>query len=556
MLYCTRRPLHPAPSPTGRGEPARGAVTSICGVIDPGDFEGGFERLSESDEAHAATSADGATTQMAPTSATGQQTGQPEGQPAPARKMAAIPSLRPAPRPRGQFGRPSSRALAIGFSVIAAVVILIVAAATLFASRGRAPAHTSAAQRASATATAQARLAATTVGPIYAISFDSPTDGWALGDATPQQSGSVQAVAALYHYDGRQWTLKQRVSGYPVGFGSSSSALRMFSPTDGWAFGGANNVLRYDGTMWRQERISLPGGAQIDNVFASDITSPTEGWAVAYISPSSGGDNALGFLRFDGSQWTVEQQGIKLPSDLDPQSLQVTNLAALPGGDVWATGSANVKVTSSVATATANAGNNPDTRGFLIHRAHGVWTVDGAVSLPANAVSSQFNGITMTSPTSGWVVGQVTVSKTSIGGGERGVQQPLLLRFDGERWTAQQTPQDLSASNGLSSVMASGPANVWVLVPTSGGDINANGQHVNALFLRYDGASWTEVQGIFPGVSSSAGNIFISAIALAPDGSLWCMGATVKVQNQQDTFDPLIFSYRDGAWSVADVVTK
>ena len=516
-----------------------GAASPIRSVVDLGAFEGGFDRMSESDEANTANDA---TTPSALAT-----------KPATPRKMAAIPSLRPAPR-----GRPSSRALAIGFSALAAVVILVVVAATLFASQSHAPAKSgpTAAQHASATATAQAKLAANAPGPIAAISMLSPTDGWAIGDATPQQqSGIVQAQAALYHYDGRQWTLKQRVDGYAAGLGSTTS-LRMFSPTDGWAFGDGNSVLRYDGTTWRMESISLAGGAQINNLFASDIVSPTEGWAVAYFSPSSGGV-AIGFLRFDGSQWTVEQTGIKLPSDFDPQSLNITHLAALPGGDVWAIGNANVNVTASAATATANVGNNPKSRGFLIHRAHGVWTVDEAVSLPANAVSSQLNDIAMTSATSGWVVGQVTVNMQSIAGGPQlAVQQPLLLRYDGARWTPVQTPKDVrDESDSLVSVTASGPENVWVVVGVTGYHINPNGQSVSAILLHFDGANWTEVDGIFPGITYTD-NAQLSSIVLGPDGTLWFMGATLKVKNQQGFSSPLITSYHDGAWSVATIVTK
>ena len=513
--------------------PARGAASPIRSVVDLGDFEGGFERMSETEGANG--EAGGAAA--------------PLRQPAPARKVAAIPSLRPAPR-----GRPSSRALAVGFSATAAAVILVVVAATLFASRGRvpAPAHTTAAHGASATATAQAKLTATALGPIAAISMDSPTDGWAIGDATPQpppsstgqQSGSTTPVAALYHYDGRQWTLKQRVSGYPVNTVIPSS-FKMVSPTEGWAFGISKSMLRYDGTTWRLETISVSGGAQIDTVLASDIVSPTEGWAVTYINPSSGGV-AIGFLRFDGAQWTVEQMGVKLPSDLVPQSLNITHMAALPGGDVWAIGNA---------TAQQNA---PNERGFLIHRAHGVWTLDDIISLPANAVSSQFNDIVMTSPTSGWIVGQVTVNMQSVGGGPMApVQRPLLLRYDGARWISVQTPQDIAASGEtLASVTASGPNNVWVLVQTSGENINANGESVSALFLRYDGAAWTEVQGVFPGITYSS-NVQILAMALGPDGTLWSMGALlVSVQNHQGTFSPLIVSYRAGAWTVANIATK
>jgi hypothetical protein len=301
------------------------------------------------------------------------------------------------------------------------------------------------------------------------------------------------------------------------------------------------------------EPISVAGTTEIFGVYSVDVVSPTEGWAIAS-SGAIGGVSTLAFLHFDGSQWTVEQQGITLPSDLDPQSLQITHVTGLPGGDVWAIGNANIA--ASIATAQAQQ-NAPRERGILIHRAHGVWTVDDVMSLPANAVSSQFNGIAMTSPTSGWTVGQMTVTVQTVGGGPSApVQQPLLLRYDGARWVAVQAPQDIVASGEiLASVTARGPANVWVLVGTSGENINASGQSVTAIFLRYDGATWTEAQGIFPGITFS-NNATVSAMALGPDGTFWSVGSTLKVKNQQGFYTPLITSYHDGVWTVANIATK
>jgi hypothetical protein len=538
------------PTPHITVAPARGAASPIRSVVDLGDFEGGFERMSESEGGNgAANSAADSASNSAASDETSGAAAQ-SAQPAPARKVAAIPSLRPAPR-----GRPSSRAWAMGFSATAAAVILVVVAATLFSSRGRAPTHT-AAHNASATATAQAKLVATALGPIAAISLDSPTDGWAIGDATPRQNlqstGPITSVAALYHYDGTQWTLEQRVVGYQV-FTTQNTSLRMFSATDGWAFGAYPNVLRYDGTSWRMEPISVAGTTEIFGVYSVDVVSPTEGWAIAS-SGAIGGSSTLAFLHFDGSQWTVEQLGITLPSDLDPQSMQTTHISALPGGDVWAIGNANI--TRSDVTPTAQ-NNGPNSRGFVIHRVHGVWKVEDIVSMPSGAIVTQFNDIQMTGSQSGWVVGLMRVNVQTVGGGPSApVQQPLLLRYDGARWVAVRAPQDITASGEmLASVTASGPDHVWVLVGTSGENINANGESVSALFLRYDGAAWTEVQGVIPGVTYSS-NVQISAMALGADGTLWGLGSTVKVKNQQGFYTPLIASYHNGVWSVATIATK
>ena len=136
------------------------------------------------------------------------------------------------------------------------------------------------------------------------------------------------------------------------------------------------------------------------------------------------------------------------------------------------------------------------------------------------------------------------------------VQQPLLLRYDGARWSVVQTPQmNGFTSDGLVGVVASGPDNVWALTQTSGYQINANGQSVSAILVHFDGANWTEVDGIFPGITYTD-NAQLSSIVLGPDGTLWFMGATLKVKNQQGFSSPLITSYHDGAWSVATIVTK
>ncbi|HEY8325816.1 MAG TPA: hypothetical protein VIG77_15050, partial [Ktedonobacterales bacterium] len=130
---------------------ASGAASPIRSVVDLGDFEGGFERMSESEGANGAANSAASGGASDETSAAAAQSG---AQPALARKMAAIPSLRPVPR---HLGRSSSRVWAMGFSATAAAVILVVVAVTLFSSRGRAPALAGVTHNASATATAQWR---------------------------------------------------------------------------------------------------------------------------------------------------------------------------------------------------------------------------------------------------------------------------------------------------------------------------------------------------------------------------------------------------------------
>jgi hypothetical protein len=486
-------------------------------VIYFGDFDGGFDRMSEQDERD-------------------------NGAQAPAvRKMAAIPSLRPGPHER----RMSRQRWAVAFGATAAAVALIVVVAALFASHARPPAatHTAHAAATQTTGAPSATTSAADLGAVVAVSMDSPTDGWALGDASGQQAGSVQtAVAALYHFDGSQWTLKQQVEGFAA-FAPQGS-LTMLSASDGWAFAG--NLLHYDGVAWRPATITVAGAEQVAELLAFDMASPAQGWAAAYVNDAMTGAATLTFLSYNGRQWSVDKSSMALPADIDTSSLQITHIAAAPGGDPWAVGSASVKQP----TAPNNDQGNPGAQvGLIFHQVNGVWRLATQVSLPEGAISMLPNDILMTSPTSGWIVGQMGKNATMIGGGKTTITQPLLLRYNGAGWTSVPTPPDVTTNDDmLQQIVASGPDNLWVNVQTTGATIGPNGVSVSAVLLHYDGKSWSEITPTL--AVNSVNTATVSSIGLTSDGQLWAVGETMAVHNQQALVAPLFCLYAKGAWSV------
>jgi hypothetical protein len=518
-IGATREPAAPARAAT---RPRRGAIRS---VIYLGDFDGGFDRMSEHDERGAGRDDTGT-------------------QAAPARKMAAIPSLRPGPRER-VMGR---QRWAAAFGATAAAVALVVVVAALFATHARPPAMRTAAHGA-ATQTAGAKshqAGAATPGQMAAVAMDSPTDGWALGDATGPQPGSVQtSVSALYHFDGAQWTLKQRVKGFSA-FGAPGGTLTMLSANDGWAFTG--NLLHYDGVAWRPATLTVAGDA-VANLMAFEMISPTQGWAVAYLN---NGSSTQVFLRYDGSQWSVDKSSVALPADLDPATLKITHIAAAPGGDSWAIGWAFVRQP----TATNNDQGNPGPQvGLIFHRVNGGWRLATQVSLPSGVTSMLLNDLLMTSPTSGWIVGQISKNATMIGGGKTTITQPLLLRYDGVSWTAVPAPPDVTTNDDtLQQIVASGPDNIWVNAQTNGATIGPNGASVSATFLHYDGKAWSEVTPTF--TVNAATSASVASIGLTSSGQLWAVGSIVAIQNQQASVSPLFCLYANGAWSVVTPVAS
>jgi hypothetical protein len=306
-------------------------------------------------------------------------------------------------------------------------------------------------------------------------------------------------------------------------------------------------VLRYDGTTWKPETITAVGNQQIAQLLALDVVSPTQGWAVARLSSDSP-QGALGFLRYDGQQWTVESASFSLPRGLDLNTLNIARISAASGGDAWAMGWAS-------GFSTPNTQTNPPQVGLIFHRANGVWRLEHQVGLPSGATSMQFNDILMTGPNSGWIVGQTTESKTQIGGGVTTVLQPLLLRYDGSGWASVPAPADVIMNDDtLQQIVETGPDNIWVVVNTNGSTIGSNGVAVSATFLHYNGKIWSEVTPTL--TVSGVTSVSVSSIGLAPDGQLWAVGATETVQNQQGSVGPFFCLYANGAWGVVTPVAS
>lgn len=467
---------------------------------------------------------------------------------APARRLAAIPSLRPGPDERLGWQR-----WTVGFSATAAAVIVAVIAVTLFGSHGR-PSASRTAAAATQTASAQAHAGATASGPLIAVSMASATDGWAIGNASWQQGGDSQtAVAAFYHYDGAQWRLVQHVKGFDAFGGPNQISLRMLSPTDGWAFDGAQ-ALHYDGTTWRAVTITPKGNERVTRLMALDMVSPSEGWAAAYLNGGAAGPGAIGFLRYDGQRWTVEQSDIAVMQGLNMSTLTINGISSGVVGDAWAVGSTFRQVPDGQSTS--------QQVGLIFHRLNGVWRVSEQLNQPDAAVEMIPQDIVMLSPTYGWIVGETIQFGKIMDGSPTEITHALLLAYDfhmyGPRWVTPPSPV-ASPSDGehLQQIIARAPDDIWVNGGSSTAQVNSAGVQISTLLLHYDGKRWTQVTPDAPisGVNMAG----IAAIGLAPDGSLWAVGSAMKIisgpAGKQAIESPLIWLYRNGVWSAATITS-
>lgn len=525
----------PEPSSAAPGWASHAAPATIRSVLYLGDFDDveGLNPMSDDDARDEVRKREAAETTSS----------------APARKLAAIPSLRPGPDERLGWQR-----WTIGFSAMAAVVMLAVIAATLFGGHGRSAASRTAAA-ATQTAAANSQASAAPSGPLAAISMDSATDGWAIGNASWQQGGSSQdAIAAFYHYDGAQWRLVQRVKGFAVQFGNHLS-FKMFSSTDGWAFDGIQQALHFDGTSWRPMSLTLAGSERITRVMALDMVSPSEGWAAAYINGGAAGSGAIGFLRYDGQQWgrqwSVEPSDFAAPG-VAMSTLTVNVISSGAVGDAWAIGSAFRQVSDGQGTS--------QQVGFIFHRVDGVWRIAQRLNQPDAAVDLVPEDIVMLSPTLGWIVGETLQFEKEVDGSFTEISHALMLQYDahtyGPQWRAVPAPiASPSANDQLRQIVARGTDDVWVNGASAAAMVTPSGVQVSTLLLRYDGARWSLVT---PDVPISGVNYAgIAAISIAPDGALWAVGSATKVvsgpSGHQGIESPLAWRYAGGAWSAVTI---
>lgn len=449
--------------------------------------------------------------------------------------------------PRGASLR--RQALTLGFSATAAAVILIVVAVSLFGAHWRPNvahsrlAHTMATQTTSLPATAGAGIAA--------ISMDSPIDGWALGDATLDPTVTPTNVGvAFYHYDGHVWRFAQRIGGLVI-YQNSAARIHMFSPTDGWAYIPSSTApLHYDGNAWKPAPITLTSAEQLSQLVGFDMVSPTEGWAAAYLMGGSAGPGAIEFLHYDGKKWTVEEIPFA-PSDIDLRSTVISGFSSAPGV-VWAVG---------WATRPNQSGDNPPV-GLLFKRYNdsGIWNYYQQGNSGTGIPSTALHDVVMTSPSSGWMVGETVHTAQQSNGMTTDTASPLLLRYDfaatGPRW--QPVPVHVDGPGIFKTLLrieAIGERNIWIAGSSGSTTRYSSTSEISSLLLHYDGATWTSVTPILdtgPNMTAT-----ITTLALAPNGDLWVAGQIVSVTNTytRGPIQPFFWRYHDGVWSAATVET-
>jgi hypothetical protein len=480
--------------------------------------------------------------------------------------LAANDIVRPAfpPLPELKPARPQSpwRRALTGLVAVASVAALVAGVTGALNLTGRLHgAHAtnrtlsaSATQTTLANQTAQAGVSSNY--QIVALSMDSPGDGWAV--AVNEFGGSPSST--ILHID-HGVMVKQVVLPDSV-FGAT--ALRAFSTTNVWLM--LNNLYHYDGQSWTKVSLPLPADAEPGTVLslqAFTMLTPVAGWAIASYILAENSPNPptlFAFYRYDGSTWhrdaadsaATASAVANLPdsgqtSSNGAQLYQISGISALPGGDVWATGfvlfsDPNIAYTTYKST--------------IYHRTSGVWHIMRTVK------DVEYTGIAMVSPSLGWIAGeqtQVTRVNAPVAPYTITNQIPMALVWDGTRWSPAGVPQpsQTQVSAQFGSVVASGPANAWIVGLPNSSSFTASGQYVsdNTYLAHFDGARWSSVAPpriavVSPGASAALNEqASFQFAATLPSGDLWLAGGVTIDSQQGYIFMPLLYHYAGGVWT-------
>ena len=213
-------------------------------------------------------------------------------------------------------------------------------------------------------------------------------------------------------------------------------------------------------------------------------------------------------------------------------SPQVLN--GVPGvlSDVAAVSDSDAWAVGVTAVASASGGSAGAGKPLLVHWDGSRWSQ--VTGLPA--VNGSLSGITM-SAHSGWAVGSFVVADHP---------RPLILRWDGAAWRQEPAPAGVGDLS-LVGVAASSAGTAWAI-----GDAPVKGSlTARSVLMRWSGSSWQRVSFPLAGPANS-----LSAMAIGPDGTTWAVGqdtTETSPLSMHTNAPPLSMRWTGAAWQAVPV---
>jgi len=212
------------------------------------------------------------------------------------------------------------------------------------------------------------------------------------------------------------------------------------SATNAWAVGARGAVEHWDGTAWSAVAVPSPNPS---NAFGNKLTaisaiSATDIWAVGEFTNASYTNSAYA-LHYDGTSWAVTV--LPQPSVNGPSSPVLHGVTAVASNNVWVVGE-NEEVPGLGITT------------LIEHWNGSAWSI---VASPTPGAYPALNAVAARSASDVYAVG---FNMPSVNGG---VQQGLILHWNGSTWSADTDPTTGTFSPLYGAATLPGAANEWAV---------------------------------------------------------------------------------------------
>jgi hypothetical protein len=239
--------------------------------------------------------------------------------------------------------------------------------------------------------------------------------------------------------------------------------------------------------------VPVPAGASSSQLQGVTVVSPQDVWTAGAWWDKT--DVHPLMTHWDGAGWKTAD----LPAL--PHDTYLGGVDALGGSDVWAVGSTDTSVAASSPGAPS-----------VLHYDGSSWLTVPTPAFPA-ASDNDLDGLDMRTADDGWAVGETSSTTLTL---PPPPKQPLILHWQGGKWSGSAVPKSAVGSGGLVAVAAASADDVWAVGSRAG--LSPVSRLTLGLVMHFDGSTWSAVNAPTPLGTS------LNAVAVAGPGDVWAAG--------------------------------
>ena len=266
-----------------------------------------------------------------------------------------------------------------------------------------------------------------------AVSASSATDAWAVGFS---QVGGDIAETLMEHWNGTAWSVDS--SGNVTADEERLNGVVDLGPGNAWAVGAFGLIMHWNGTAWSSVNVPVPNPSDTfgNNLTSITAVSASDIWAVGEFTNTSFTNSAYA-EHFNGNSWSVFI--LPQPSVSGPSSPVLHGVTAVASNSVWAVGENDEVPGVGITT--------------LIEHWNGTaWSI---VPSPSPGGFPALNAVAARGASDVYAAG---FNDPSVNGG---VQQGMILRWNGSVWSADTDPTAGTFSPLYGAATFPGAAREW-----------------------------------------------------------------------------------------------